>query len=120
MVNEFLKKSCAAGWGFIIRGIQCDTPAYVTDWSLRTLRDMARGIPDVMRGESEGPTLPNNWHLGHPLVCNPNGISIGSAVFPGLLIVCNTQTDTQTSLRQRMRSNTPLLTLVLATCAKKL
>ena len=84
------------------------------------------GIPDIIllksdipvRGEFEGPTPSNNWHIGYTRVCTPNDISIGSAVFAELTIVSNTQTDTQTSLRQRMRSNTPHRALVPATCAK--
>jgi len=42
-------------------------------------------------GGSEPPS--NTWYLGPTQVLNPNGISIGSAVFAGLTNVTDRQTD---------------------------
>jgi len=47
-------------------------------------------------GGSEPPS--NTWSLGSIQVLNPNGISIGSAVFAGLTSVTERQTDRQTTL----------------------
>jgi len=42
----------------------------------------------------EGSGLPSNtWFLGPTQVLNPNGISIGAAVFAGLTSVTDRQTD---------------------------
>jgi len=43
----------------------------------------------------------NTWFLGLTGVLNPNGISIASAVFPGLTSVIDWQTDRQTALLGR-------------------
>jgi len=40
----------------------------------------------------------NKWFFGSTRISNPNGISIGSAVFAGLTNVTNRQTDRQTTL----------------------
>ena len=40
----------------------------------------------------------NTWFLGPTRVHNPDGISIGSAVFAGLTIVTDRPTDRQTTL----------------------
>jgi len=40
--------------------------------------------------------LQHTLHHGPTLVFTPNGISIGSAVFAGLMVVTDRQTDTQT------------------------
>jgi len=40
-------------------------------------------------------TPSNTWFLGPTRVHNPNGVSLGSAVFAGLKIVIDRQTDTQ-------------------------
>jgi len=45
-------------------------------------------------GGSEPPS--NTWCLGSSQVLNPDGISIGSAVFAGLTSVSDRQTDRQT------------------------
>jgi len=42
--------------------------------------------------------LSNTWSLGPTQVLNPNGTSIGSAVFAGLTSVTDRQTDRQTTL----------------------
>jgi len=47
-------------------------------------------------GGSEPPS--NTWFLGPSQVLNPDGISIGSAVFAGLTSVTVRQTDRQTTL----------------------
>ena len=47
-------------------------------------------------GESE--PLSNTWSLGPSQVLNPDGISIGSAIFAGLSSVTDRQTDRQTTL----------------------
>ena len=41
-------------------------------------------------------TPSNTWFLGPTLVLNPNGISIGSAVFAGLTSLTDRQTDRRT------------------------
>ena len=43
-------------------------------------------------------TPSNTWFLAHTQVHNPNGISIGSAVFAGLTIVTDRLTDHATSI----------------------
>ena len=48
------------------------------------------------RGRSGLPS--NSWFLGPTRVHNPNGISISSAVFVGLTIVTDRQTDHATSV----------------------
>ena len=47
-------------------------------------------------GGSEPPS--NTWSLGPSQVLDPDGISIGSAVFAGLTSVIDRQTDRQTTL----------------------
>jgi len=47
-------------------------------------------------GGSEPPS--NTWSLEPSQVLNPDGISIGSAVFAGLTSVTDRQTDRQTTL----------------------
>jgi len=51
-----------------------------------------KNLPLPMGG-SEPPS--NTWSLGPTQVLNPNGISIGSAVFAGLSSVTDRQTDRQ-------------------------
>jgi len=49
-----------------------------------------------------GPGPPSNaWFLGPTRVHNPNGISIDSAIFAGLTIVADRQTDHATSVTIR-------------------
>jgi len=43
-------------------------------------------------------TPSNTWFTGSTRLHNPNGVSIGSAVFVGLTIVTNRQTDHATSV----------------------
>jgi len=43
-------------------------------------------------------TLSNTWFLGPTQLHNPNGISISSAVFAGLMMVTDRPTDRQTTL----------------------
>jgi len=46
-------------------------------------------------------TPSNAWFPGPTRVLNPNGISIGAAVFAGLTSVTDRQTDRQTTLLGR-------------------
>jgi len=56
--------------------------------------------------------LSNTWFLWPTRVYNPNGISIGSAVFAGRTILTNRQTDRETTLYS-VRNNRPHLYIVL-------
>jgi len=59
-------------------------------------------------GGSEPPS--NTWSLGSTQVLNPNGTSIGSAVFAGLTSVTDRQTDRQTDRpRYSVSNNRPHL-----------
>jgi len=48
-------------------------------------------------------TPSNTWFLKPTRVLNPNGISIGAAVFAGLTSVADRQTDRQTTLLGRQQ-----------------
>jgi len=77
-------------------------------------------LPISVRGSG----LPSNtWFLGPTRVLNPNGISIGSAVFVGLSTVTDRQTDRprysvgnnrphQRSIAMRPNSNNNLIHMV--------
>ena len=54
-----------------------------------------QNLPLPMVG-SEPPS--NTWSLGPSQVLNPDGITIGSAIFAGLTSVTDRQTDRQTTL----------------------
>jgi len=56
--------------------------------------------------------LSNTWFLWPTRVYNPNGISIGSAVFAGRTILTNRQTDRETTLYS-VGNNRPHLYIVL-------